>query len=88
MELRRELHHSKYVGSLGATQGVAYGRNRYKGPKPPFKLIHTYVFTVYVLNCRLDLDAGSTRREFLKAVDGHVMQQSTLSGKFQSFRME
>lgn len=30
----------------GAVQGMAYGRHCYKGPKPPFKAIHNYTFTV------------------------------------------
>jgi len=80
------IAHGKYVDGLGATQGIAYGRNKYKGPKPPFKLIHTYVFTVYVLDCTLDLAASCRKRDFINNIDGHILQQATLSGKFQSRR--
>lgn len=67
-----------------AIQGVAYGGNRYKGPKPPFKSIHTYVFTVYTLDTQIELDARSRKRDFLNKIEGHILQQATLSGKFQS----
>ncbi|WP_324825375.1 YbhB/YbcL family Raf kinase inhibitor-like protein [Sinanaerobacter sp. ZZT-01] len=80
------ISHGRYVGDLGATQGVAYGRNKYKGPKPPLKSIHTYVFTIYILDCMLDLAARSKKREFLHKADGHILQQAKLSGKFQSRR--
>ncbi|MBE6013680.1 MAG: YbhB/YbcL family Raf kinase inhibitor-like protein, partial [Lachnospiraceae bacterium] len=53
---------------------------------PPFKLIHTYVFTVYVLDCTLDLAASCRKRDFINNIDGHILQQATLSGKFQSRR--
>lgn len=67
-----------------AIQGIAYGRNRYKGPKPPFKSIHTYVFTIYILDNMIDLDANSRKKALLNKIEGHVLQRSTLSGKFQS----
>ena len=77
----------KSVDSLcGAVQGIAYGRNRYKGPKPPLKFIHTYVFTFYILDSKLYLTADSQKKDFLSAIDGHVLQKATLSCKFQSHR--
>jgi Raf kinase inhibitor-like YbhB/YbcL family protein len=75
------------VDSLcGAMQGIAYGRHRYKGPKPPLKSIHTYVFTVYILDSKLELAAKSKKRDLLNKIEGHILQQATLSGKFQSHR--
>ena len=68
----------------GAIQGIAYGRHRYKGPKPTFHSTHTYVFTVYVLDCKLDLPANRRKRDFLAAIKGHILQQAELTGKFQS----
>lgn len=79
------IPHGKVVDSLGgAMQGMAYGRNRYKGPKPPLKAIHTYVFTVYVLDTKLNLAENSKKHEFIAMADGHVLQQAFLSGKFQN----
>jgi hypothetical protein len=82
----RYTGHGKYVGSLGATQGKAYGRHKYRGPKPPLKAIHNYVFTVYILDCKIELDAGSRKRDLLNKMEGHILQQATLTGKFQSRR--
>jgi hypothetical protein len=75
----------KVVESLaGAMQGRAYGKHRYKGPKPPFRTIHTYVFTVYVLDCKLDLSPKSRKGDLLQKMTGHILQKGTLWGKFQS----
>lgn len=72
----------------GAVQGLAYGKHKYAGPKPPLRFCHTYVFTVYVLDCVCALPPSSKKREFLKAIQGHILQQTALSGKFQSRRKE
>lgn len=73
---------------VGAMQGLAYGRHRYKGPKPPLKAIHTYVFTVYILNSKIDLAASSKKQDLLNKMNGHILQQATLSGKFQNHKKE
>lgn len=75
-------------GLQDACQGIAYGRHCYKGPKPPFKSIHTYTFTVYVLDCKLSLSPNSRKPDLLCSMEGHILQKATLSGKFQSHRKE
>ncbi len=83
------LPHAKVLDDLGgAIQGMAYGKNRYKGPKPPFKTIHQYVFTVYVLDCSCDLGSNSKKTDLVKEMEGHIIQTARLSGKFQSYRKE
>lgn len=79
------IPHGQSVESLiGAVQGRGYGKNRYRGPNPPFRWKHTYVFTVYVLDCACKLTHNSTKRDLLQAAKGHILQQATLSGVFQS----
>jgi len=79
------IPHGPFVQVLGgAVQGKAYGKNRYKGPKPPFKAVHTYVFTVYILNCKFDLPPDSKKSDLLEKMKGQFLQKGTLSGKFQS----
>lgn len=80
------IAHGEYVDALGATQGIAYGRNKYKGPKPPLKSLHTYVFTIYILDCTIDLKANSRKQDFMNHAAGHILQQATLYGKFQNRR--
>ena len=83
------IPHGKILNDLGgAMQGRAYGKNKYKGPKPPFKTIHNYIFTVYILDCKLEIPPKSRKKEFLEKIEGHILQKGTLSGKFQSFRKE
>lgn len=88
-EIPAGIPHGKTVPSLAsAVQGVAYGRHRYRGPKPPFRWNHRYTFTVYVLDCLLTLPPDSRRRDFFEAIDGHLLQRGTLTGQFQSCRDE
>ena len=70
----------------GAVQGMAYGRHCYKGPKPPFKAIHNYTFTVYALSDFMDLPAASVKKEVLKQAEGLILGKASLTGKFQSHR--
>ena len=67
----------------GAAQGVAYGLHRYAGPKPPKGRTHTYRFTVYALNCALDLSPASRKKTFLRAAEGHILQRGSISGAFE-----
>ncbi|QQO08845.1 YbhB/YbcL family Raf kinase inhibitor-like protein [Breznakiella homolactica] len=66
----------------GAVQGRGYGKNRYRGPKPPFNWSHVYRFTVYVLDTVLDIPPKSRKRDLLAAMDGHIIQQASLEGRF------
>ena len=74
----------KTVAELGnAVQGVAYGWHRYAGPKPPKGKRHKYRFTIYVLDCRLDLGAFATKRKVLKKAAELIIQQGSVCGYFE-----
>lgn len=68
----------------GAAQGIAYGKNRYRGPLPPsfLKKPHRYVFRVCALDCRLDLPAEAKRRDLMAAMRGHILQEGSLMGLY------
>ena len=70
-------------GMRGARQGLAYGLHRYAGPKPPKGRTHTYCFTVYTLDCALDLPSGARKKTFLRAAEGHILQSGSISGEFE-----
>ena len=58
------IPYGSLVPSLGnAKRGVGYGRNRYRGPKPPVfvRNVHRYIFRFYVLDCLLDLDSSAMK---------------------------
>lgn len=54
----------------------------------PFRTIHTYIFTIYVLDEECELPATSRKQEVLAAMSGHILQTATLSGQFQNRRKE
>lgn len=71
------------VHSLGdAIQGIGYGRNRYRGPKPPFfvRTAHHYEFHFFILDTFLQLEKTAKRKELLAAMQGHILQRGKLSG--------
>jgi Raf kinase inhibitor-like YbhB/YbcL family protein len=72
------------VPELGnAVQGKSEygGKHYYRGPLPPFGT-HRYVFNVYVLDKVLDLEADAGRDKLLKAMEGHILQYGTITGRF------
>ncbi|MDR0334956.1 MAG: YbhB/YbcL family Raf kinase inhibitor-like protein [Methanomassiliicoccaceae archaeon] len=77
------IPHGAFVECLpGAVQGKGYGKNRYRGPKPPFNRSHRYQFTVFVLDSVLDLSPETGKRGLLKAMEGHVIQKAALTGRY------
>jgi Raf kinase inhibitor-like YbhB/YbcL family protein len=60
---------------ITAIQGTnSFGNIGYNGPCPPYGQTHRYFFTVYGLDCLLSLPAGSTKKQLVKAMEGHVVQ--------------
>ncbi|MDF9825208.1 Raf kinase inhibitor-like YbhB/YbcL family protein [Breznakia sp. PF5-3] len=81
------ITHGKQVKELeGAIQGLAYGKYRYAGPKPPrfLKKAHRYGFHVYVLDRMLDLKAEVKKKEFLEIIKPYVLQTGYLEGYYQN----
>jgi len=68
----------------GASQGTNdFDKVGYGGPMPPRGQTHRYYFIVYALDTKLDMKAGSTRRQdLLDAMKGHVLAQGQLMGTF------
>ena len=65
-----------------ATEGMTdFGEVGYGGPAPPDKR-HTYVFKLYALDCNLDLPNESTKADVEKAMEGHIIEQATLTGTY------
>jgi len=68
------------------SNGIKQGRNSaqqigYFGPCPPGGT-HRYVFKLYCLNTLLDLKAGATKADLTKAMQGHILAQCQLMGKY------
>jgi len=58
-----------------------FGEVGYGGPAPPDKR-HTYVFKLYALDSELDLPDKSTKADVEKAMDGHIIEQTQLTGTY------
>jgi Raf kinase inhibitor-like YbhB/YbcL family protein len=58
-----------------------FGKIGYGGPCPPSGS-HRYVFRLYALDRGLDVPAGATRAEVLRAIDGHIVAEGKLTGKY------
>ena len=64
------------------TEGMTdFGEVGYGGPAPPDKR-HTYVFKLYALDTRLDLPDTSTKADVEKAMEGHIIEQTQLTGTY------
>ncbi len=81
--IRKEIPSGKKVDLYeNAKQGVAYGWHRYAGPKPPKGKKHLYRFTLYALDCEMDLSPNVFKKTFLKKAVGHILQKGEVTGEF------
>lgn len=67
------------LGTLGQNSG---GMSRYTGPCPPDKE-HRYFFKLYALDTQLKLAEGVTKEQLLKEMEGHILAQCELIGRFE-----
>ncbi len=66
----------------GAVQGKNdFRKIGYGGPCPPGG-VHRYFFKLYALDTRLSLQPGITKAELLKAMEGHILAQAQLMGRY------
>ena len=80
--LEDEGYKSQTVDILQSDKGMTdFGEVGYGGPAPPDKR-HTYVFKLYALDSWLDLPEGSTKSELEKAMEGHIIEQTQLTGTY------
>jgi len=66
--------------------GAIQGRNDFHeigfdGPSPPSGT-HRYFFKLYALDSMLKLPAGSTKADLLEAMQGHVIAEAHLMGRY------
>jgi Raf kinase inhibitor-like YbhB/YbcL family protein len=85
-ELAENIEKSQYLPG-GARQGLNdFHRLGYGGPCPPPGKPHRYFFKLYALDKLLDIKPGATKKELLKAMEGHVLAESQLMGTYQRQR--
>ena len=73
------------VSEGGEPQGIpgknSRGTTGYLGPCPPDRE-HRYVYYLYALDVELPLGEGSTKAEVMAAMQGHILEQTTLTGLY------
>ncbi len=81
-ELKEGIPTDKALAN-GAKQGTNdFDEIGYHGPAPPEGQSHRYVFKLYALDQLLNLPAGATKNDLLKAMKGHVIAKGQLEGKY------
>ena len=58
------------------------GKIGYRGPCPPGGRLHRYYFRLYALDTELDIKPGVKKNKLLKAMEGHILAQAELMGKY------
>jgi Raf kinase inhibitor-like YbhB/YbcL family protein len=67
---------------IGGEQGINSTNNLgYMGPCPPSGT-HRYFFKVYALDEKTNLPAGETKSRLLEAMEGHILAQGQIMGKY------
>lgn len=66
----------------GAKQGTNdMGVIGYSGPSPPSGT-HRYAFKIYALDTLLTLEPGATKQQVNDAMEGHILGQTQITGKY------
>jgi len=66
----------------GARHGINdFGKFGYGGPCPPGGT-HRYYFKIYALDTDLTQEPGITKVELLKAMEGHILAEGQLMGRY------
>ena len=67
----------------GAKQGINdFKRLGYGGPCPPRGSAHRYFFTLYALDTELQLEPGATKKDLVRAMEGHILAEGRLMGTY------
>lgn len=66
----------------GARQGTNdFRRIGYGGPCPPGGT-HRYYFKLYAIDSEPGLSSGATKKEVLKSIEGHILAEGQLMGRY------
>jgi len=58
-----------------------FGELGYGGPAPPDKR-HTYIFKLYAIDIKLNLQKGATKEQVENAMNDHIIEKTSLKGTY------
>ena len=68
----------------GARQGINdFKRIGYGGPCPPAGRPHRYFFKLYAVDTEIPLQPGAAKNDLIRAMEGHILAEGHLMGKYQ-----
>lgn len=70
------------VKNLGMDGYNDFNKLGYGGPCPPKGSTHRYYFKLFALDTLLDLKPGASKRVLERAMQGHILAQGQLVGKY------
>jgi hypothetical protein len=69
--------------AAGLTQGLNdFNKPAYRGPDPPAGKPHRHIFKVFAIDRLVDLKPGAARDAFLKSIEGHVLGEGSITGRY------
>jgi len=81
LELPEDIPDNKEILG-GARQGTNdFRRIGYGGPCPPGGT-HRYYFKLYAIDSEPGLSSGATKKEVLKSIEGHILAEGQLMGRY------
>ena len=81
-ELQEGIAKSEELPGIGK-QGINdFRKVGYGGPCPPPGKPHRYYFKLYALDTRLNLKTKATKQDVEQAMQGHILAQTELMGKY------
>ena len=70
------------VDRLGTGGRNSWGRTGYGGPCPPPGGSHRYIFQVFAIDTMLGLPEGVDKSAVLNAIQGHILDEAELIGRY------
>ena len=69
------------LANLGTQGPNDFRKTAYGGPCQP-GATHRYFFKVFALDAKVKLDSSATKADLVEAMEGHILAQGQLMGKF------
>jgi len=80
-DLPERIPKDKILGNGGRQGTNDFGKIGYDGPCPPSGT-HRYYFRIYALDAEVLTEPGATKAQLLKAMDGHILAEGQLMGRY------